>query len=264
MCVHAHPDDEAILTAGVMARAAAEGHKVVLVVATRGEEGEPTPGVLDPGESLADRRSAEVRHAAELIGAHEVEFLGYHDSGMDGDAANENPDCFWQADVETAAAELADILRRHEATAITVYDDHGGYGHPDHIQVHRVGYRAAELAGVATVYEAAPNRDLVAAMMEQAADLFEQEADAVELDTATFGEPEAVMTHRVDVSAHAAVKRAALRAHASQVSEDSFFLQLPDDVFQVAFGTEWFIDRSRPRADGAPFLTDLFDAEATS
>ena len=144
---HAHPDDESIATAGTLARAAAAGHRVVLVFATRGELGEPVPGVLEPGEQLAMRRSAECYASAAVLGAKRVEFLGYTDSGMMGEPSNDAPYCFWQADVEHAARRLAVILDEEEPDVLTIYDDNGGYGHPDHIQVHRVGRRAAELAG---------------------------------------------------------------------------------------------------------------------
>src|SRR5579871_6794600 len=110
VCFHAHPDDEAIATGGVMAKAAAEGHRVVLVVATRGERGEPQPGVLAPGEELWERRVREVADAAAILGVSRYEFLGYADSGMMGEPTNDLPDTFWQADVEEAARRLAGIL----------------------------------------------------------------------------------------------------------------------------------------------------------
>jgi LmbE family N-acetylglucosaminyl deacetylase len=154
---HAHPDDEAIACAGTMARAAAEGHRVVIVFGTRGERGEVIEGFLSPDEPLWQRRVAESHEAARIMGAHRVEFLGYTDSGMMGEPSNDDPACFWRADVEEAASRLAAILGEEEADALTIYDEIGGYGHPDHIQVHRVGVRAAERAGLAAVYEATFN-----------------------------------------------------------------------------------------------------------
>ena len=133
VCFHAHPDDEAIATGGAMAKAAAEGHRVVLVVATRGEEGEVAPGVLGPGEPLGERRVAEVTAATAILGVHRLEFLGYRDSGMMGTPANDDPAAFWQADVDEAAGRLAALLDEERAAAVTTYDDHGVYGHPDHI-----------------------------------------------------------------------------------------------------------------------------------
>lgn len=246
---HAHPDDESISTGGTLARAAAEGHRVVLVFATRGELGEVVDGFLDDGESLGVRREIETAASAEALGAHRVAFLGYHDSGMMDEPTNDDPSCFWQADIDGAAQLLAAILVEEAADVLTVYDDHGGYGHPDHIQVHRVGHRAAELAGTPSVYEVTMNRDHIRRVMEQAAaELAEQDFEAPDVtEDADFGSPEAIITTTVDVSDHLAAKRASMAAHASQIPEDSFFLSLPGDAFALTFGQEWFI-----RARGVP------------
>ena len=119
---HAHPDDEAIATGGTMAGAAAAGHRVVLVIATNGEEGEVAEGFLGEGEALATVRIAEAERSGRLLGAERVVFLGYRDSGMMGEATNDHADCFWQADVEDAAARLAGILEEEKADVLTVYD----------------------------------------------------------------------------------------------------------------------------------------------
>jgi len=156
---HAHPDDECIACGGVMRKAYEQGHRVVLVVATRGEVGEVPDGFLGEGEELWERRVKETHAAADILGAARVEFLGYVDSGMMGEPTNDVPGTFWTADVEEAAGKLAAILREEDAEVLTVYDDHGGYGHPDHIQVYRVGMRAAELAGTPRVFQATMNRD---------------------------------------------------------------------------------------------------------
>src|SRR5690606_25864330 len=161
VCFHAHPDDEVLTTGGTMAAASRAGHRVVLVVATGGEEGEPVPGVLDEGESLEERRALEVQRSADILGVHAVYFLGYRDSGMMGEESNDRADAFWKAPVDEAAEQLAVILRSEGCDVLTVYDDHGNYGHPDHVQVHRVGHAAARLAGVEVVYEATMNRDHV-------------------------------------------------------------------------------------------------------
>ena len=165
---HAHPDDEAIATAGVMAKAASEGHRVVLVVATRGEHAGFGHQMLEPGEKMSQRRVQETQRAAEILGVSRVEFLGYVDSGMMGTPENDAQDSFWTADVDEAAQRLAKILDEERADVLTIYDDHGGYGHPDHIQVHRVGARAAELAGTPIVYESTINRDHIRRLLEQA------------------------------------------------------------------------------------------------
>jgi LmbE family N-acetylglucosaminyl deacetylase len=240
---HAHPDDECITCGGVIRRAFEHGHRVVLVVATRGEHGEVPEGFLADGEELWQRRVAETYASAGILGAQRVEFLGYIDSGMMGTAANDAPGSFWTAPVEEAAERLAKILDEERADVLTCYDDNGGYGHPDHIQVHRVGLRAAELAGTPRVYQNTMNRDHMlrgmAAFAKQAAAAglempdIESEAD--------FGKPESVITAGVDVTPYLQYKREAMRAHASQISEQSFFLAMPDEPFAYAFGTEWFI-----------------------
>src|SRR5437660_1172798 len=165
---HAHPDDEAIPTAGTLAKAAKDGHRVVLVFGTKGEHGEVEEGFLDEGEALAERRVQETHRSAEILGASRVEFLGYVDSGMMGTPENEAPNSFWQADIEEAAGRLAAILTDEDADVLTIYDNHGVHGHPDHIQVHRVGVRAAELAATPRVYESTANRDAVQNGMREA------------------------------------------------------------------------------------------------
>jgi LmbE family N-acetylglucosaminyl deacetylase len=240
---HAHPDDECIGTGGVMRKAADEGHRVVLVVATRGEHGEVPEGFLPDGEQLWERRVAETMTAAEILGVARVEFLGYVDSGMIGTPTNGASGSFWTASVDEAAKKLAAILEEERADVLTCYDDNGGYGHPDHIQVHRVGMRAAELAGTPRVYQNTMNRDHImkgmAEMAAMAADSGIEVPDVTESEQ--FGKPESVITAAVDVTPFLEHKRAAMRAHASQISEQSFFLAMPDEVFGYSFGTEWFI-----------------------
>jgi LmbE family N-acetylglucosaminyl deacetylase len=168
---------------------------------------------------------------------------------MIGTPANEDPDCFWQAPVDEAAARLARILAEERPDAFTVYDQHGNYGHPDHIQVHRVGVRAAEMARVQHVFEATMNRDHFRRLMARAAELgLPDIADVPDVEDAgdQFGLPEAELTTAVDVSAFLDVKRRAMAAHASQISENSFFLSLPAAAFAAAFGTEWYRHRGAP------------------
>ncbi|GLZ40419.1 PIG-L family deacetylase [Actinokineospora sp. NBRC 105648] len=236
---HAHPDDECISCGGVMRKAADEGHRVVLVVATRGELGEVQDGFLADGEELWTRRVLETHAAADILGVSRVEFLGYQDSGMMGDPTNDGPDTFWQASVEEAANRLAAILTQESADVLTIYDDNGGYGHPDHIQVHRVGARAAELAGTPRVYQATVNRDEMRRRMAEARAAGDESFGPPE--DIEMGKPEIELTAAVDVTKYLDTKRAAMRAHASQIAEDSFFLAIPDEGFAMAFGTEYFI-----------------------
>ncbi len=257
---HAHPDDESIACGVTLARAAAAGHRGVVVFATRGVLGEPVPGVLAEGEELTVRRSAEVYESAAALGAQRVEFLGYVDSGMMGEPANDAPYCFWQTDVEHAARRLALILAEEQPDVLTVYDDNGAYGHPDHIQVHRVGMRAAELAGVPIVAQSTINRDLVERLIgEQASDPDLPDGTIPpEIDPSTFGKPEAEITHEVDGVEFATVKRASMAAHASQLGPDHFMLAMPDAMFVRAFGVECYIVDPAPGADAPALFTEIF------
>ncbi len=247
VCFHAHPDDESISTGGTMARAVAEGHRVVLVVATNGDHGE-SPDDLAEGESLVDRRRAETALSVAALGVHRLEWLNYADSGMTGWEQNHHERSFLQAPVNEAAGKLAAILREEAADVLTTYDWHGNYGHPDHIKVHTVGHRAAELAGTPAVYEATMNRDAMKRFFEEARrqgvnpspEGEEWDPDDPADDGNPMGTPEAELTHAVNVAAYAPRKKASISCHKSQVTDAGFFMSLPDDAFAMAFGTEWF------------------------
>ncbi len=258
---HAHPDDEAISTGGTMALLADAGHHVSLIVATRGEMGEPNEGVLDDGELLGDRREAELRASADLLGVSQVDFLGYRDSGMVGEASNDDPTCFWRADINEAVERLATILRDNDVELLVGYDPNGVYGHPDHLQVHRVGEVAAPLAGIDKVLWATANRDLIQQAVKDGAFGDDDEEDD-RVDRQAMGMPLSQLTHAVDVSAVISRKRASLAAHASQIDGQSFFLSMPDEQFSHAFGTEWFVDAARHREHPervGDLLTSIFD-----
>jgi LmbE family N-acetylglucosaminyl deacetylase len=261
VCLHAHPDDEAIATGGSMARAHAEGHRVVLIVATDGAHGE-MPDDLADGESLEDRRRVETMASAHALGIDRVEFLDYTDSGMTGWDQNDHHEAFCQADLDTVANRLADLLRQEQADVFTIYDWHGGYGHPDHVQVHRVGCRTEQIVRHdlpnLRVLESTMNRDSMRRMISMAEDMGFDEAGPEGEDGEAFdpdgpmddgnpmGTPEAELTLGVDVSDFTGYKRAAISAHRSQVSDSSFFLQMPPDVFTEAFGREWYIEHGQP------------------
>jgi LmbE family N-acetylglucosaminyl deacetylase len=252
VCFHAHPDDEVIATGGTIARAAADGHRVVLVVATDGAHGE-VPDDLAPGETLVDRRRAETEASAAVLGIERVVWLGYHDSGMTGWEQNGDPASFHRADRNEAGARLADVLRDEQAEVLTIYDWHGNYGHPDHIAVHQVGLVAAQLVPSVRVLEATMNRDAFVAMIEASraagvdpgGELDDFDPAGPADDGNPMGMPEAELTLAVDVTPHLAAKRDAMRCHRSQISDTSFFLEMPDDVFAMSFGTEWFIEHDR-------------------
>lgn len=254
ICFHAHPDDEAITTGGTMARAAAEGHRVVLVVATRGEHGEVRPGVVADGVPLGLHRITETLASASILGATRVEFLGYVDSGMVDTSTVGAPYSFAGADLDSAARRLLAIVDSESEPVLTIYDHHGNYGHPDHVAVHRVGARAAALRPELPVFEATMNRDAIIAMIQAGRENPELVPDDAPdpAEVQGLGMPADSITHAVDVTAHLGAKRAALRAHASQISESDFFLRMDDDTFAASFGTEWFIRHGWTRARGEP------------
>lgn len=247
---HAHPDDEALLTAGTMARAAAEGHRVVLVVATDGDLGLTSTEYAGSGR-LGARRLAELHRSAEALGVARVEHLGYADSGSGEQLLPDPPGRtrFVRADVDEAAGRLADLLREERADVLLSYDEAGGYGHRDHVQVHLVGARAAELAGTPRVLEATVPRDTICRALRLAGRVYRFPP---EFDPASFERaysPRARITHRIDVRRQAGAKRAAMRAHASQAAADggadrtlAAFLRIPRPLFDVVFGREWFVD----------------------
>ncbi len=242
--VHAHPDDEAIFTGGTMVRLAAAGHRVVLVVATGGELGEAPTGAV-PAAHLARHRRSETDAAAEALGIARVAWLGYHDSGMAGDEANLASGSFWSADPGEATDRLAAVLDEEAPAAVVVYDETGIYGHPDHVQVHRIGRRAAAAVRVPTVYDATVDREylhFVETHLVEEAIL----AGDLGLVRSHIGLPSVVIDVAVDVRDVLDRKRTAMAAHASQIPESTSALQLPTHHFADVYGWEWYV-RSGPR-----------------
>jgi LmbE family N-acetylglucosaminyl deacetylase len=255
---HAHPDDEALLTAGTLARAAAEGHRTVLVVATLGEAGLTRPGV--PADELGETRRAELAASAAALGVARVEVLGFADSGMHGEAGGMAAFC--RADVGAAAERLASLLREEAADVLTVYDDAGGYGHPDHVQVARVGVLAAKLADTPVVLAATVHRRALQRVLRVLRYLPGIPPDfAPERFARAFVEP-ASLTHAVDVRGYANAKRASMRAHVSQTQSSgdrrtlAVLLRLPRPLFRRALGREWYVEAGRH--PGVPLLDDVF------
>ncbi len=249
---HAHPDDEALLTAGTLARAAAEGHRVVLVVATGGEAGLSDTA---PGGALAARRADELDASAAALGCAKVIRLDYPDSGMHNEHRG-----FASLPVDEPAERLAGILRAERADALTVYDRNGGYGHPDHVQVHRVGHRAAELAGTRLVLEATVDRT---ALRRALALVRWTRLLPADLDRLRDGYSDrTAITHRIDVRRYAGAKRRSMAAHASQATGGAdrralaLFTRLPGPLYRRVFGAEWFVEAGR--TPSRPPLDDLF------
>ncbi|HEY9312683.1 PIG-L family deacetylase [Williamsia sp.] len=245
VCFHAHPDDEVFGTGGTMRQASDAGHRVVLVTATDGAAGEFPDGILAAGETLTARRRDELAKAAEALGVHRVVMLGFSDSGMAGTPENDNPKAFANLSVEIGARALADVLIEEQADVVTIYDSYGGYGHPDHIQVHHVGMRAAEIAGTRHVYESVMNRDHFRELVKANAQWDEEDAPNME----KLGVPAEEISTEIEVGEVIETKRAAMFAHATQVGDFGPFLEMPVDMLRVAFGREWFrrIDGTIPR-----------------
>jgi LmbE family N-acetylglucosaminyl deacetylase len=238
---HAHPDDEVTTTGGTIARLAAEGHRVVLVTATRGELGEVPEGLLADGEALPDRRVEELAESCRVLGIARQVFLGYHDSGMAGEESNESSGAFAAADVDEAGELLAGILRDEGADVLVAYDEHGGYGHPDHVMVHRVGLRAAELAGTHRVFMATVDRTFLQGLMPSVQRTGVEVTPEMTAMFETIGVPGTRVTTEIDVREYLDVKRSAMRAHASQIGDTGFFLAMSDDVFTAVWGNEWYV-----------------------
>jgi LmbE family N-acetylglucosaminyl deacetylase len=265
---HAHPDDESLLTAGTMAKAATDGHRVVLVTATAGEVGEAAATYGDAGtaaDGLGATRLAELHEAAGLLGVARVEVLGYRESGSGGARPPGTGPCFADVAVEDAAERLAAILVEERADVVTTYDRNGGYGHPDHLQVHAVGRRAAERAGTPVLLEATFNRDLMQVGVGMVASMGYELPPGFHPDTfERWFTPAGELTHAIDVSDQLDAKRAAMRAHRSQATSGSdpdgvrtlsLFLSLPDEWFRMAFATEWYVQPGRPPG---PPVADVF------
>ncbi len=260
--LHAHPDDECLISGGTIAKYAAAGHRLVLVTATDGQHGERPADVATPAELLVRRRD-ELAESCKILGVSRYEWLGYADSGMTGWPQNDADGAFIRSDVDEAAVRLVRIIKEEQQGTdrfvLVTYDWHGNYGHPDHVHVHKVGHRAAQLADVQDVFEVTLNRDSFVELFEWSkANGVDNDFDPRQPadDGNPMGEPAAVITHHIDVSAHVDAKRRAIAAHASQFSDTGFATELSDEAFQRAFGTEWFIRVGAPAPSRVASLLD--------
>ncbi|EGX58870.1 1D-myo-inosityl-2-acetamido-2-deoxy-alpha-D-glucopyranoside deacetylase [Streptomyces zinciresistens K42] len=267
LLVHAHPDDESINNGATMAKYAAEGAQVTLVTCTLGERGEVIPPELRhlSGAGLGEHRLGELAAAMRELGVADVRLLGgtgrYADSGMMGLADNDDPASLWQADVDDAARALTDVILEVRPQVLVTYDPHGGYGHPDHIQAHRIAMRAVDLAARAgwRIRKVYWNRVPRTVAEEAFARL------RVDLPALPFTESAAVedvpgvvdderITTVIDGTAHAAAKAAAMRAHATQIEVADRYFALSNDLAQPLFTTEYYelVDATpaaRPESD---------------
>ena len=288
LLVHAHPDDECFATGGLIARSIAEGRRVDLVVCTGGEEGEIHDPSLDPDEArprMREIRAAELDcSVAALRGAGPGELrvhrLGYRDSGMMDSEANAHAEAFWQADLDEAAGRLVSVIREAQPAVMVTYDPNGNYGHPDHINAHRISVAAMQAAAdssrfadagpaysVAKFYEVAFNRDrwfaVMAEMKERGLKLpwdFDAEADEGD-EEESFGKPEAEITAQVDVAAWSPAKLAAMACHRTQRQDFGWLLDMPDDLASRILTPESFVLTRWPTRGVATDLreTSLFE-----
>lgn len=243
LLVHAHPDDEAISTGGVMMKAKDSGHRVVLVTATRGEEGEIHN--LDEAETrprLGEVRTEELRRAGLILGVDRQEFLGYRDSGMAGAPSNDNPECFSRAGLHEAALRLIEILKQERPEVVVTYTPDGTYGHPDHIRAHQVTVAALEILEREEGWK--PGKLYLQAISRRALrELFErfggEQADVVA--NRILGVNDDDITTSVDVRPYLERKRAAFAAHVSQQDPNSPFATMAAQIYEAVFGSEAFI-----------------------
>ncbi|MGH9115787.1 MAG: PIG-L family deacetylase [Acidimicrobiales bacterium] len=263
MAVHAHPDDEAIGTGGILARYSAEGIRTILVTCTDGACGDG-PGGVKPGQPGHDRgavaaaRQVELANSCRVLGVSDHESLGYPDSGMMGWPDNDAPGSFWTTPVDEPASKLADLMHLHRPQVVVTYNPNGFYGHPDHIQTHRATMAAAEATGVPDkVYWTAVPKSYMADLGRRMRDLgLASPAGGEERPREDWGTPDEEVTTWVDVSAFADRKYDSISAHASQ-SDNIFFLQMGRSTFAEVMGSETFV-RVLDRTGATVPENDLF------
>jgi N-acetyl-1-D-myo-inositol-2-amino-2-deoxy-alpha-D-glucopyranoside deacetylase len=276
LLVHAHPDDETVGTGATMAHYAAAGVPVTLVTCTLGEEGEihvPELALLAPdaADQLGGYRLTELAAACAALGVTDHRYLGgagrYRDSGMMDTPANQHPRCFWRANLDEAAGYLVEVMRELRPRVLITYDPNGFYGHPDHIQAHRVAMRAAELAsaegfGPAKIYWTAIPKSVLAAGMEEFAESAENPFEgATHVDELPFGSPDSEIAARIDARDSQLAKAAAIHAHATQIPAGSWLHSLAENMSADFLGVEFYTLAAGKRGPGEEpegWETDLF------
>ncbi|MFH8291138.1 N-acetyl-1-D-myo-inositol-2-amino-2-deoxy-alpha-D-glucopyranoside deacetylase [Streptomyces sp. NPDC018059] len=283
LLVHAHPDDESINNGATMAKYAAEGAHVTLVTCTLGEEGEVIPPGLahlaaDREDSLGSWRVGELAAAMKELGVSDHRFLGgpgrYRDSGMMGTEQNHRPGAFWSADPDEAAAHLVEVIREVRPQVLITYDPDGGYGHPDHIQAHRVAMRAADLAAepafrrdlgdphtIAKIYWNRVPRSVAEERFRRLEGQLRHSpftAPAAVADVPGVTDDERITTE-IDGGPFKAAKAAAMRAHATQITVSEPLFVLSNALAQPLFEMEYYeLVRGEASAEGTIRETDLF------
>jgi N-acetyl-1-D-myo-inositol-2-amino-2-deoxy-alpha-D-glucopyranoside deacetylase len=265
LLVHAHPDDETIGTGVTMAKYVQDGALVTLVTCTLGEEGEVlVPDLVhlaaDKDDRLGAERIQELAAAMAVLGVTDHRFLGgpgrWRDSGMMGLPTNDRPDCFWQADLAEATRELVAVMREVRPQVVISYDENGGYGHPDHIQAHRVTVAAYEACGdpaqwpelgepwaPAKLYYTALPKSVIQAGIDYFRERGESSFwgdEVTSADQLPMGTPDELVTSMIDGTEFFEAKMDAMRAHATQIAVDGPFFALADGVGMASFGREYY------------------------
>lgn len=265
--VHAHPDDETINNGATMAQMVEDGVAVTLITCTRGEEGEVLVPELshlasNAEDKLGTHRITELANAMKELGVKDHRFLGeYRDSGMMGTPQNEHPNCFWRADVEEAAKKLASVIDEVKPQVMVTYDENGGYGHPDHIQTHRVAMRAAEIANwqIKKIYWNIMPKSVVQkgmdAMKAQGSDFF----GAENVDDLPFVKDDSFVSAVIHAPSQVDKKMAAMKAHATQISLDGPFFALSNNLGVQVFGDEYYTLVKGEKS--GPFNTDNLEQD---
>ena len=252
LLVHAHPDDETINNGATMALYAAMGAQVTLITCTRGEEGEIlTPELIHLASSatdaLGDHRETELANAMKALGITDFRVLAqgegkYRDSGMMGTEVNNRPDVFWQADLEEAADHLVKVIEEIKPHILITYDEIGGYGHPDHIQAHRVAMRASEKSEwqIQKIYWNTMPKSVLAESMAKMKELGSDFFGADNVDDLPFAKDDSFVTTLIDGNSYVEAKMAAMKAHHTQISLDGPFFALSDNLGLQVWGNEYY------------------------
>jgi N-acetyl-1-D-myo-inositol-2-amino-2-deoxy-alpha-D-glucopyranoside deacetylase len=270
LLVHAHPDDETINNGATMALYASLGASVTLVTCTRGEEGEVlVPGLIHLSSSqedlLGSHREIELAKAMKALGIKDYRFLGnYRDSGMMGTEPNNRPDVFWQADLDTAALKLVEIIDEVKPHILITYDEIGGYGHPDHIQAHRVAMRASELSTwqIQKIYWNTMPKSVIAQGIEKMKEIGSDFFGAESVDDIPFAKDDSLVTSLVDGSDFVDAKLEAMKAHETQISLDGPFFALSNNLGLQVWGNEYYTLVKGQKS--APFDSQGRESDLTS
>jgi N-acetyl-1-D-myo-inositol-2-amino-2-deoxy-alpha-D-glucopyranoside deacetylase len=248
MAVHAHPDDESLGTGGTLARYAAQGMRTVVVFGTRGEEGEVLNPELDPSSlkgEIWELRMRELQEAVKVLGVEGVYFLGYRDSGMRGSASNRHPQALCNADVKEAAGRLMEIINMERPHVMITYNERGGYGHPDHVAIHRITMAAVDELKNSEGSRWCPRKlyhmAIPMSRLIRAKEIMEARGESFPYDIELMGTPDELITTWVDVSDYIDVKLKAISCHRSQIGPRSFVSRMTDPFRREALSTECYI-----------------------